>query len=67
MSPDIYVKCPLYDGGGTFGCVPDPNHPAGHTFTPEQAATLLRWMSAEDWEDGPRCLLDVLNSIGEGQ
>jgi hypothetical protein len=59
----IYVKCPLHEG--IDGHFPDPSHPAGHSYTQEQVSALLWAMSSDDWEDGPRCLLDVLAAIGD--
>jgi hypothetical protein len=61
----VHVKCPLHDG--IHGRVADPSHPAGHSYTQEQVHSLLWTLSAEDWEDGPRCLLDVLAEIEEGE
>lgn len=34
-----------------------------HSFTATQAAWLLEQMSEGDWEDGPRCLRELVNSM----
>jgi hypothetical protein len=31
-----------------------------HEFTLDQMVTFAEWLSSDDWEDGPRCLLDIL-------
>ncbi len=59
---DIEIECPIHYGT-PYGLVPNPTHPARHSFTYAQAQLLLSEFSTEDWEDGPRCLLDVLKEI----
>jgi hypothetical protein len=39
---------------------PTRSYTVTHEFTAEQAVRLIEFMSFEDWEDGPRCLLAVL-------
>ncbi len=60
------VPCPIHEGvrGFLIGFIrqPDFKHPATHDFTYDQVQALLRTLGEDDWEDGPRCLLDVLKS-----
>lgn len=57
------VDCPIHTG--VDGFAGDVGHPATHSFTYRQLEALLRTLARDDWEDGPRCLLDVLNAIGD--
>lgn len=59
----MYVTCSIHTGA--YGRVPDPSHPAEHSFTMAEVGLMLWFLSAEDWEDGPRCLVDVLKSVEE--
>lgn len=59
------VNCPIHTGVGLV--VPKPSHPATHSFSYEQVQALLYTLAADDWEDGPRCLLDVLAETEKGE
>jgi hypothetical protein len=55
------VRCWLHttyvsDGGNGW----EPGEGVSHELTEAEAERLLELFSYEDWEDGPRCLLDVL-------
>ncbi len=34
-----------------------------HVLTEEQAVRLLEWFSAEDWEDRPRCVWEIVDQV----
>jgi hypothetical protein len=62
--PLVEIPCVIHTGT-EHGLVPDPTHAPTHSFTREQVVALLSTLAADDWEDGPRCLLDVLATVEE--
>ncbi len=38
-----------------------PIHGAEHEYTDDEVQKLLLFMQVEDWEDGPRCLREILD------
>jgi hypothetical protein len=59
--PMLTVHCALHSRDSGEGSI------VSHLFTESEGARLLVEMSAEDWEDGPRCLRHYLDRVADGQ